>query len=207
MKKHHSNSAFNSALNKNGIDLDVTDTFDDMLKLTIKVPGDETLIKIPNREEFPLELPESSFIDGNIENMFVKSSLKCFSEAIHEKERKGDKIDGSIGVNLENILPFDSSADFVRFKRELQTYYHVISEENDLEVDIQVCKYPSCLNSAVPSFSYCCYHLPLDESFSSQPFLSQCDSSSNGNRCETPCSRKYPQCVVHKRNKKQKSNK
>ena len=203
MRKLHSNSNFVTALNKNGIDLDPPTIYDTLNLKTSKIPSEDSLIKIPNIETFPLEIPENNLIDFNIKEKFVESSYQLILKNLQKLIQKNIS-DNSNTLNFQEILPFDTSMEFVQFKRELQTYYQEISKENNFDINITVCKDPICLNSAVPTFEYCSYHLPTDDKFNSQPFLSQCDFIFNGSRCETPCSTKNQQCSLHKRSKKNK---
>jgi len=158
----------------------------------IPYPGD--LVPIPNIESFPIpSAPEKAHLSQNeLRDMFVK---RQFEEIARKSDPNQDNCEELLTVDIPGT--FRSIGHFLQFKQELNALYEIKSKELGISGPIKVCQSPMCLNSSVPTFSYCANHLYEDPKYEEQKFIKQCEAEG----CLNVCSMGQKLCCYHKSSK------
>jgi hypothetical protein len=172
------------------------------------VPSADSLIPVPDMEEFPLDepTPAPQLTPGESRAQFCQFQVQHIANDVAVARVSGPELDCR-GPTLEIPTEFDSVDDFIAFKRALATVFKLRSDEYGWHIPMGVCEFPSCLNSAPPTFHYCLYHLPLDPEFTNQKFLTTCQALVDGRPCGTPCGIGSTKCAFHRALGKDSSSK
>ena len=82
------------------------------------------------------------------------------------------------------------------------TYYNEEAKKLGWNQEMKICAEPTCINMAIPSFSYCANHLNKDEKFDSQPFVKTCSAiNESGAVCGYCASAATERCMYHSQGK------
>ena len=191
---------FTSVLNHLGIEYANTKIPEGFGTYITAPPPQSVLIEIPDEEQFPLPEPD---IPEAIEDEDLRSSFIAFQKKfiVENSNTNGNPYSTSFrGKDLDIPVEFDTYQAFITFKRQLETYYIEMSKEYGWKDPVTVCHHPTCLNSTVPTFSYCVNHMYEDENFDKQKFIGRCEKVD-----ETPCGRicnaQFKVCNLHRVNK------
>lgn len=115
------------------------------------------------------------------------------------KSKENPKIQNMPGENTYGVRSaFKSNSDFESTRISFNNYYHEISDDLDFFVPIHLCCESSCLESAIPGFSYCIRHIGLDKKFEKQSIFRRCQASVNGVQCCCPVFTDDKLCKGHK---------
>ena len=204
MSKNSPNSVFLKTLASYGFSGEVSPVLQRMDLVTETIPNDEDLIEIPDEEILPVPEIEDERVDDISESDMRNCALTSLANTFKEKNEvlflpKVEK------THLKNILVYDDPADFVQFKREYATYIKKTAADQLLdEGTINLCSVPTCLNTAIPTMKYCTYHITMDPDYSRFGLFNTCQFKLRGEECETPCSVKFVNCTIHRKNTKTK---
>ena len=204
MNKLEQNFVFITTVKKFGVETEVSPEISKLNLITETAPDEDVLIEIPDEEELPIKEISDEREETISQEKFTTICYDEIKNCFAQKEKNSD--DQHVQKeNLRSMLPIRDAEQFVKMKREYQTYLSYLSDQNSLETPISLCKYPICLNNALPSLQYCACHIEMDPKFKEIAFVQKCDFAVNGQRCEVAVSPKYQQCSFH-RAKKPKKN-
>lgn len=168
-----SNKKFQAALNSLGIDLDIPENFDKIeFEVTKHIPSDDSLIPVPLIETFPLKIPDPAPQNGEVPSSIIESAA---IEAIQRSRIPKSTIPKETEEKMpKKFLPVrGTTEDFVRIKREYQTFLSIVSKERNIGFTMEVCHHPTCMNVAVPTYKLCSYHLIKSGNSPINSFLKQ----------------------------------
>ncbi|EAX96880.1 hypothetical protein TVAG_390870 [Trichomonas vaginalis G3] len=195
----YSDRNFETALKNCGVECEINPIFKHLKLSSFSIPNSEDIIKIPENEEFPIKDDKKEAIKPISQEEFVE---KCLQEILNQRKLQ---IENHANTTTSEFLLIEDTDEFIQVKRELNTYCAKISRDEGMDPPFHICEYTSCLNSAIPGFSYCTNHITLDPKFDTLPFFKRCSSKLSDQQCITPCSEKHTECCLH-RGKILKSN-
>ena len=209
MTKNDVNSLFLKTLESNAISTATPKSLAKMKLVTEKIPEPSDLVEIPDEEIFPI----SEILDETNKEItpqeITKSALSDMLSSFIQRTKvlKPPTVEKS---NLQNMMIYDDPQQFIEFKREYATYLSAVASNLGIPVSaIQLCSFPLCLNQAIPNFHFCINHMEMEHEFDKVDLFSRCNFTTQGERCETPCSPKFQYCTFHRQKlaKSKKENK
>ena len=158
------------------------------------VPFEDDLVKIPDMETFPLPEIEKTEKLGTEDMRAMFTQAQIIQSLFEENEEEDQKESNKKICQIDIPNQFLSEGHFIRFKKELNTYYINQSKNLGLSEEIHCCNEISCCNPCVPSFDYCINHLSKDPKFQNQKLLTKCSVEG----CNNVCSAGVGVCGRHK---------
>ena len=158
----------------------------------------ETFISVPETDTFPLPetTPHPITSPKDLEAAIVQAQYEHLCEQINKHLELGLSVD-----DLQKFEPgreFSSPEEFIQFKQSMLTYYNDEAQKIGWSFPIQICAEPTCINMAIPSFSYCSNHLSKDPNFTAQPFIKVCTAiTETGQPCGLPAPASTERCIFH----------
>ncbi|EAY04200.1 hypothetical protein TVAG_298180 [Trichomonas vaginalis G3] len=182
-------SIFQQALEECNIDV-LTGVYVPTPALTLRIPKSK-IISVEPTERFPLDEPDiKEPVFDDLKEAFLSASLEKI--VMSRMKAKNSKNSGPL-LYSEKISPLPNAEEFVLYKRQKATQLAKECKDDDLPEPIQLCTFPTCLNTAIPTYKFCINHLPLDPNFNDQPFFVKCP------QCERIAQVGDEKCVFHKK--------